>query len=294
MLRDWCQPVNEPEPGDIEWPIRSGKWLRPGPIAEARVLGRWPSQGTYGVWSEAAWEAVSVVRHREWDRRKVPQIGLDVARFGDDWTAGHVRWGGASIKHESANKRDTAWSCGFAITLARWAAEQYNLYSEPTALKVTDKDIPIKVDDDGLGGGVTDQLRQAGMLVIPINAGSSPMRPDDYPNKRSELWFGVADQARRGYVDFSKLDRDTLARLRQQLMAPTWKLDNKGRRMVEKKEDIKQRIGRSPDDADGMNLAYYEFPDWFPPKDVQPKGDLLKPNYESNQRRRGMFGLSGR
>jgi hypothetical protein len=39
-------------------------------------------------------------------------------------------------------------------------------------------------------------------------------------------------------------------------MAPTWKLDSDGRRVVEPKDKTKERIKRSPDDVDGMNLAY--------------------------------------
>jgi hypothetical protein len=40
-------------------------------------------------------------------------------------------------------------------------------------------------------------------------------------------------------------------------MAPTWKLDQDGRHVVEPKDKIRERLGRSPDGMDGMNLAYY-------------------------------------
>ena len=33
----------------------------------------------------------------------------------------------------------------------------------------------------------------------------------------------------------------------------------RSRRVVEKKEETKKRLGRSPDDMDALNLAYYEF-----------------------------------
>ncbi len=39
-------------------------------------------------------------------------------------------------------------------------------------------------------------------------------------------------------------------------MAPTWKLDSQGRRVVEPKQDTKKRLKRSPDDMDALNLAY--------------------------------------
>ena len=53
-LRDWCDPIEShrtPPVTDLEWPPGSGQWLRPGPLAESRVLGRWPSQAAYAVWS---------------------------------------------------------------------------------------------------------------------------------------------------------------------------------------------------------------------------------------------------
>ena len=33
----------------------------------------------------------------------------------------------------------------------------------------------------------------------------------------------------------------------------------RSQRVVEKKEETKKRLGRSPDDMDALNLAYYEF-----------------------------------
>ena len=56
-IHDWCEPIHseEQKEGDFEFPPDSGEWYRPGPIGESRILGRRPSQGTYGVWSEALW-----------------------------------------------------------------------------------------------------------------------------------------------------------------------------------------------------------------------------------------------
>lgn len=51
----------------------------------------------------------------------------------------------------------------------------------------------------------------------------------------------------------------TLKRLKSQALAPKWKIDSAGRRVVEQKADTKKRLGRSPDDMDAFNLAYYEF-----------------------------------
>ncbi len=104
-------------------------------------------------------------------------------------------------------------------------------------------------------GGVYDQRGQ--YAFIPVNAGRSPMRADDYPNIRSELWFHTATLARAGLMSVGGLSQDVLARLEQQAMAPEWRVDAAGRRVVEPKDATKHKIGRSPDDVDACNLAYY-------------------------------------
>ena len=93
LLKKWCRPVNGlPLATDIEWPPQSGLYLRPGPIAEARLLGRWPSQATNNVWSDGAWQSSELLLLPE--PTNVPcEIGCDVARFGDDFTEIHVRRG---------------------------------------------------------------------------------------------------------------------------------------------------------------------------------------------------------
>jgi hypothetical protein len=79
-----------------------------------------------------------------------------------------------------------------------------------------------------------------------------------YPNVRSQLWFDVADCARAGGIYLSRLDRKTLRQLKAQLMAPEWDLTPTGQRAVEPKKKTREKIGRSPDDADGFNLAHFE------------------------------------
>jgi hypothetical protein len=46
--------------------------------------------------------------------------------------------------------------------------------------------------------------------------------------------------------------------LKQQALAITWKVDGQGRCQVEKKEETKKRLSRSPDDMDALNLAYLD------------------------------------
>ena len=244
LLAKWCRPVSgPPKASDIEWPPQSGQWLRPGPIAEARLLGRWPSQATNTVWSDAAFSAAEARVLAEGDNPV--EIGCDVARFGDDFTAIHVRRGPVSLHHESANGWSTSETAGRLKALAReWG---HSAGQEP-------RSVQVKIDDDGVGGGVVDQAD--GYSFVGLSAADTAIEPEGYPNRRSELWFSVSDRADAGSLSLAALAPDTRRELRRQALTPTWTIDSQGRRVVERKDDTKKRIKRSPDDMDALNLAY--------------------------------------
>jgi hypothetical protein len=66
----------------------------------------------------------------------------------------------------------------------------------------------------------------------------------------------VADRAKRGQLSLALLPLETRMELKRQAMAPKWKLDGAGRRVVEVKEETRKTIGRSPDGLDAMNLSF--------------------------------------
>lgn len=243
-LKAWCQPVvGQRKFTDIEWPPGSGEYLRPGPIAEARLLGRWPSTATNGVWSEAVWTEAEQSTIVEAD--EPVEIGCDVARFGDDFTSIHVRRGPMSLHHETANGMATNETAGRLKQLAA-------LWGDHAGMEA--RSVVCKIDDDGVGGGVVDNAD--GYNFSPISSASKAIESEGYPNRRSELWFALSEKAAQGQLSVAKLPADTRRELRRQAMAPTWKLDSQGRRVVEPKDETKKRIKRSPDDMDAANLAY--------------------------------------
>lgn len=244
-VRAWCTPVDAAsrKATDIEWPFESGQWWRPGPIAESRMLGRWPSQATYNVWSDAAFGQAETAELAEGDNPV--EIGCDVARFGDDFTEIHVRRGPCSLHHEAHNGWDTSQTAGRLKALCReWSKRSGQ---EPQS-------VACKVDDGGVGGGVLDQA--GGYAFMAVGAGTAAFEPEKYPNRRSELWFAVAERAAAGQLSLLLLPADIRRELRRQAMAPTWKQDSSGRRVVEDKAVTKKRLKRSPDGMDALNLAY--------------------------------------
>lgn len=193
------------------------------------------------------------------------QLGCDVARFGDDATVIHVRLDDVSLHHESYRKRDTVYTAGRLRELCREFAPQAG---------VSPWRVPCLIDDTGVGGGVVDQrhepptledlaAREPGGMTgrdywfVPVNAGQRAMDPEKYPNARSECLFLLAERFAERRLDLSRLPRPIQDDLRRQALQITYKLDAGGRRVVERKDITKDRIGRSPDDLDGTSLAYY-------------------------------------
>jgi len=272
-LADWFEPVAEGEHDpltDIEFPPGSGQWLRPDPDGEARVLGRRPTAGAFGVWSERLWDmAANPVKPLTWSPSDVPAVGCDVARFGTDKTEMHSRCGPCSIGHEDHGGWDTTKTTArlmeMADTLAKWANRSRDRAAEP----VKPQQVRLVIDDTGVGGGVTDQLSAHGYNVMPVNAGEAADHRDRYPRVRDELWFVTRDMAKAGKLDLSRLPAKRLAVLKQQALIPTWRPTPDRRRSVESKEDTVKRLGRSPDGMDAVNLAYYEPSGWGMPRIIE-------------------------
>jgi hypothetical protein len=244
-VAEWCTPIpaGDALAGDIEFPPGSGRFQRPGPLFESRVLGRWPTQGSTSVWTEAVWDMALTPKPVSQPSQPL-EIGCDVARFGDDYTSIVCRRGAQVLRHETHN----GWSTG------RTAGRLKNLARELAGTGEPPEKILIKIDDDGVGGGVVDQAGEYNFVGV---AGSErAVDPEGYPNRRSELWFTVAARAARGDLDLSALPEKSLALLRRQAMAPKYNLDSDGRRVVEPKSETKRRIGRSPDDMDALNIAF--------------------------------------
>jgi hypothetical protein len=53
-------------------------------------------------------------------------------------------------------------------------------------------------------------------------------------------------------IELEERDEDLAA----ELNAPRWKADPRGRKALEPKEETKKRLGRSPDNADALVLAF--------------------------------------
>ena len=160
------------------------------------------------------------------------RLGVDVARFGDDTTVIYLRQGLKAGPFVVMRKADTQ-----AIA-DRVALAVYNTKSEL-----------VFVDQTGVGAGVVDGLRRLRIPVIGVDSSSKPTE-EKYFNKRAEMWCGMAEWLKRG----AWLPYDDPI-LRQDLTSVQYDFKN-SKVLIEPKDDIKERLGRSPDHGDALALTF--------------------------------------
>jgi hypothetical protein len=269
-LASWCEEIapKDAVASDVCWPpmdycARKGirpRWFRPGPEFQARILAKWPDSGS-GVWSDTLFAACVALKPPPFPLDQLPRVGCDCATGkGADFHSIHARWGGVSLHHETANTMAPNRIAQRLREVCRMMADLVNARRPQGAAPVKPTDIVIILDDDGVGASLKSFLAAEGYMVYAVGAGTRANGTDRYPNKRSELWFSGAERAKAGGICLGLLKKADLQRLKAQLLAPTWKLDGQGRRCVEPKDKTKEKLGRSPDDADSLLLAYNEPP----------------------------------
>ncbi len=89
------------------------------------------------------------------------------------------------------------------------------------------------------------------LIVVGIDAGSRADDSDEYANLRAQLAFGVREWLESGAVVCADEE------LREDVLSQKYSFDRTGRILIESKDDIKARIGRSPDAGDALANAVY-------------------------------------
>lgn len=122
---------------------------------------------------------------------------------------------------------------------------------------------PIVVDvGGGFGGASLVLFKENGIECRQFNgAATSAERTKDgalqFVNKRAEAWWRFREELDPGQEGGSAIALPPDPQLRADLTAPTWELKTRGIQ-VESKEDIKKRLGRSPDRGDAVVMALSE------------------------------------
>jgi phage terminase large subunit len=223
----------------VEMALR--EWGEDSPVFQARVQGEFPTEGDDTL-IPLRWVEDAVQRVEERIGPFTHSLGVDVARFGSDKTVMCVIDGKTANIVRVLQGRDTTEIAGHVKQLSNeWRFEGR-----------------IAIDDDGVGGGVTDRLREDGFNVMPINSGAKAFQEGRYYNRRAELWWEA-----RKWIENDAILPDE-GSLIADLTAPKYKVVPRGIQ-VEPKAETKKRLGRSPDYADALIYALAAgmgSPDW--------------------------------
>jgi len=219
----------------IEWAQQQiDTYGRDNPWVIVNVLGEFPPSSINSLLGidevESAMNTKIPAHLYDWSQKR---LGIDVARFGDDRTVLFPRQGlmaFAPVTMRGARTTDIAARAAQAIS--KWGAE------------VT------FVDDTGhWGHGVIDGLITAGYPnIIPVVYHAKAIDPR-YVNRRAEMWMKMAEWVQAG----GHLPR--IPELVGELCTPTYSFIG-GRFVIEDKDQIKSRLGRSPDLADALAQTF--------------------------------------
>ena len=190
--------------------------------------------------AQARWE----VRRQAGFPAAITRLGVDVADEGADKTA-------LALAHEHLitelrvyAKGDTMETAGRVIGVLQAHGGQ------------------AIVDNVGVGAGTYARVREEGLRVEAFTAGKKSLRRDatneyGYANLRSEAWWSLRellDPTQPGGSDVCLPPDDELT---GDLTAPHWRILSGAKIQVESKDDIRKRIGRSPDRGDAVVMALW-------------------------------------
>lgn len=268
MLRDECEVIDSLIEDAFEWhslpdieralngqPLTGEKWLyMPNAVFQGRVLGEFPTQADQNVIPKGWLTNLPRIELKdEWE----PELGCDPARFGDDRSSIFTRRGPCLLKGREIRKIDADEVASKCRDDANEAAQNWKPGLSREQHISLAKRFKIKIDvTGGLGVAPVVLLRSWGYNPVEVNSSAAAKDSEQYKNVRSELWFEQRERARSKRLDLSRLPKEIRTKLERELSTPRYKAP--GQKVVEEKAKTKERLGASPDLADGANLAFYE------------------------------------
>ena len=212
---------------DSEPEGRSNPWIM------ATILGLFPPGGFNSLLGIEDVEAAMKRFYRIDQYDFAPKIiGGDAARFGDDPWVLFPRQGLVAFKPKSFRNQDTLFMAGtFAQAEEKWNADG------------------IIIDGTGgYGSGVIDILRNLKRNVFDCQFAGKAFNPK-YANKRAEIWYEMAEWVKGGGA------LPYVPELVTELTAPTYSYQG-DKILIEPKDQVKSRIGRSPNYADALAVTF--------------------------------------
>lgn len=225
-------------------------------VYRARVEGEFPEFSQQSMfrrsWLEAAARRFESEEFEEEDDEL--RAAVDPAGEGSDKTALVVRRGKVVTRIDTWHEPDPMANVGRIEEVLRdegfvTAPE----FEEEHGRHADHAQIPmVVVDTSGLGHGIGGRLKERQFNVGSFKAGMQANDPDQYRDAKAEAFYGLR---RRFEQDRIALPQDEA--LFAELLATEYTQGSDGRLKVRPKSEIRERLGRSPDRADALAMAYY-------------------------------------
>lgn len=229
---------------------RRKKWGEDSALFKSKCEGEFPTMGTGFEVVPFGW--AQMCKYLEYPEGQPVEAGIDVGAGGDR-TIIRERRGKRVGRVAEFVSSDPMETIGLLIEkINEWGIEK------------------AKVDVIGIGWALTGRLKELSSKHNPtgvtthsaeitgVNFANSPTPGLEakYLNKRAEVWWEVGrENCRLKQWDLSTVDDDVI----NELCVPEYRIvDSSGKIKVEPKDEIRKRLGMSPDHADALLLAFVE------------------------------------
>lgn len=233
------------------------EWGEDSDDFRVRALGEFASQGSQAIVKaddyDAALRRWGPLTH-EWSRHRL-EIGVDVARFGDDNSVIVGRRG----KHVMAPEPHSGLD-GTQLAMKVWNFVQ----AQRTGIDgVTPEMRPrVRVEVVGVGASLYDALRHnfgRWLEVVAFDPSARSHEPTKYVNLRAEAWFNA-----RRCLSTGPWQLPQHQQMRTEALSTHYKYDKTNRLQAEAKDAIKKRLnGQSPDYGDALVVCLWDPPEGF-------------------------------
>lgn len=220
-----------------------GQWYRPSDLFLVKVMGEFPREGEDQL-IPLSWIEASNERWQESQKQDVPpSMGCDIAGMGRDRTVFAERYDNYIMPLAVHSKSDHMVSAGMIKN--RLTAHSGTAY----------------IDTIGEGAGVHSRLEEQGCNSVSAKFSESAeglhdaTGERDFLNMRAYCYWALRDALDPSLGGSLCLPPDD--ELIEELTEPKWVVQSSGKVKIEPKEDIKDRLGRSPDKSDAIALTFW-------------------------------------
>ena len=218
---------------------------RSNPMYMSRIRGISPEQ------------SVDALIRLEWCSNSALQW-MDMCGFKDEPEPKHLTGmqalGIDVANSETGDEAAIAYGKGnILLTLESFACPDANQLGHKISVKMNEQHIAqefVGVDGVGVGAGTVNALKEDKKNVVNLLSGSAaivvPDMVEQFGNLRAQMWWQMRIDLAHGLVILPKDDE-----LFADLITPTWFVRS-GKIYIEEKEEIKKRLGRSPNKGDAV------------------------------------------